>query len=174
MFATTSWIAALIAVTSLSRAPSNELLQSLSGATTWIGARPLSAQELRGKVVVVNFWTYTRINWRRTMPYLRAWVQRYKDGVVLIGVHSPEFEFERDVENVRQAVRDIDIPFPVAVDNDFTVWQAFDNQHWPALYVFDAQGRLRHRQSGRRVREGRAGHPPAARGGQTAVLVVPA
>jgi thiol-disulfide isomerase/thioredoxin len=126
--------------------PSPEgMIPSLSGATTWINSQPIPPDQLRGKVVLVDFWTYTCINWRRTAPYLRAWVDRYgKYGLVLIGVHSPEFAFEHDLVNVRQEVKDIRVDYPVAVDSDFSIWRAFGNEYWPALYVFDARGRLRH------------------------------
>jgi thiol-disulfide isomerase/thioredoxin len=130
--------------------PSAEaMIPSLAGATDWINSSPISAAELRGKVVAIDFWTYTCINWRRTVPHLRAWVEQYRDsGLVLIGVHSPEFVFERDVDNVRKASKDIGVDYPVAVDSSFSIWRAFGNQYWPALYVFDAHGRLRHQQFG--------------------------
>ena len=104
---------------------------------------------MRGKVVVVEFWTYTCINWRRTHPYARAWANKYRDqGLVVIGVHSPEFEFEKKLDNVRQAARDIGVDFPVAVDNDHAIWRAFQNQYWPALYFIDGRGNVRHHQFG--------------------------
>jgi thiol-disulfide isomerase/thioredoxin len=100
-------------------------------------------------VVLVNFWTYTCINWRRTLPYVRAWAEKYKDqGLVVVGVHAPEFSFERDPSNVRWAVKDMRIEYPIVVDNDFTIWRAFRNQYWPALYFVDSQGRVRHQQFG--------------------------
>src|SRR5678815_3048744 len=121
------------------------MIPSLSTATTWLNTPPIGAEQLRGKVVLIDFWTYTCINWRRTVPYLRAWVERYgKSGLLLIGVHSPEFTFEHDLDNVRQAMKEIGVAYPVAVDNDFAIWRAFGNEYWPALYVFDARGRLRH------------------------------
>jgi thiol-disulfide isomerase/thioredoxin len=124
-------------------------LPSLAGATTWLNSSPLSAADLRGKVVVVDVWTYTCINWLRTLPYVRAWSDKYKNqGLVVIGVHSPEFPFEHDVDNVRRAATEMRVTFPVAVDNDFAIWNALDNKYWPALYVVDAQGRIRHRQFG--------------------------
>jgi thiol-disulfide isomerase/thioredoxin len=129
--------------------PAEAMIPSLSAATAWLNSPPITTQELRGKVVLIDFWTYTCINWRRTAPYLRAWVERYgNSGLVLIGVHSPEFVFERDLDNVRQLVKDIGVPYPVAVDSDFAIWEAFGNQYWPALYVFDSRGRLRHKQFG--------------------------
>jgi thiol-disulfide isomerase/thioredoxin len=119
-------------------------LPSFSGATAWLNSPPLSAAGLRGKVVLIDFWTYTCINWLRTLPYVRAWAEKYRDhGVVVIGVHSPEFSFEHDLENVRRAVQDMRVDYPVAIDNDYAIWSAFDNQYWPALYLVDAQGRIR-------------------------------
>jgi thiol-disulfide isomerase/thioredoxin len=104
---------------------------------------------LRGKVVILDVWTYTCINWLRTLPYVRAWAEKYKDkGLVVIGVHSPEFPFEHDLANVRRAVAEMRVTYPVAIDNDFAIWRALDNQYWPALYVVDAQGRIRHHQFG--------------------------
>jgi thiol-disulfide isomerase/thioredoxin len=120
-------------------------LASLEHANEWLNTAPLTASDLRGKVVLVNFWTYTCINWRRQLPYIRAWQEKYKDqGLVVIGVHAPEFEFEKDIANVRWAVKDMKIGYPVAVDNSHAVWRAFRNQAWPALYFFDTQGRVRH------------------------------
>jgi thiol-disulfide isomerase/thioredoxin len=117
----------------------------LDGATEWINSVPLSSTGLRGKVVLVDFWTYTCINWMRTMPWLRTWQQKYGDeGLVIVGVHSPEFEFEKDPENVRRAVRELNVGFPVAVDSGHEIWGAFANQYWPALYIVDAEGRIRH------------------------------
>ena len=104
---------------------------------------------MRGKVVLIDFWTYTCINWLRTLPYVRAWDEKYRDqGLVVIGVHSPEFSFEKDLNNVRRAVKDMRIDYPVAVDNDHVIWRAFNNQYWPALYFIDSQGRVRHHQFG--------------------------
>jgi thiol-disulfide isomerase/thioredoxin len=105
----------------------------------------LTAAGLRGKVVLVDFWTYTCINWLRTLPYVRAWGEKYKDqGLVVIGVHSPEFGFEKDADNVRRAAKDMRVDFPIAIDSDHAIWRAFGNQYWPALYFVDAQGRIRH------------------------------
>ena len=105
--------------------------------------------DLRGKVVLLDVWTYTCINWLRTLPYVRAWADKYKDqGLVVIGVHSPEFPFEHDIDNVRRAATEMRVAYPVAIDNDFAIWNALDNQYWPALYVVDAQGRIRHHQFG--------------------------
>ena len=124
-------------------------LPSLGGATGWLNSQPLTAADLRGKVVLVDFWTYTCINWLRSLPYVRGWAEKYKDqGLVVIGVHAPEFRFEKDVDNVRRAAKDTKIDFPIAIDNDYAIWRAFDNHYWPALYVIDAQGRIRHHQFG--------------------------
>jgi thiol-disulfide isomerase/thioredoxin len=119
------------------------------GATGWINSAPLTESGVRGKVIVVDFWTYTCINWRRTLPYVRAWAEKYKDhGLVVIGVHTPEFSFERDLDNVGRATATLGIPYPVVVDSDYAIWRTFHNQYWPALYIVDAQGRIRHRQFG--------------------------
>jgi thiol-disulfide isomerase/thioredoxin len=124
-------------------------LPSLGGATGWLNSPPLTPDGLRGRVVVVDFWTYTCINWLRSLPYVRAWAERYQDqGLVVIGVHTPEFDFEHDLDNVRRAVTDLRVDYPVAVDNDYAVWSAFDNHYWPALYFVDAQGRIRHHRFG--------------------------
>jgi thiol-disulfide isomerase/thioredoxin len=129
--------------------PIEGTLPALAGATTWLNSPPLSPADLRGKVVVLDIWTYTCINWLRTLPYVRAWADKYKDkGLVVIGVHSPEFPFEHDVDNVRRAATEMRVAFPVAIDNDFAIWNALNNQYWPALYVVDAQGRIRHHQFG--------------------------
>lgn len=122
---------------------------SFAGATTWINSPPLTPAGLRGKVVLVQFWTYTCINWLRTQAYYRAWSRRYRDnGLVTIGVHTPEFTFEHDLDNVRWAVQARKIDYPVAVDNDFEVWRSFANNYWPALYFVDTEGRIRHHRFG--------------------------
>jgi cytochrome c biogenesis protein CcdA/thiol-disulfide isomerase/thioredoxin len=119
-------------------------LPALDGATAWLNSAPLSAQQLHGKVVLIDFWTYSCINCLRTLPYLKAWYERYKDyGFVIIGVHAPEFAFEKDEANVRRAVADLGIRYPVALDNDYAIWRAFDNHYWPAHYFIDARGRIR-------------------------------
>jgi thiol-disulfide isomerase/thioredoxin len=124
-------------------------LPSFSGATAWLNSPPLTADSLRGHVVLIDFWTYTCINWRRTFPYVRAWAEKYREyGMVTIGVHSPEFSFEHDLENVRQAARDMRVDYPIAVDNDFAIWHAFTNHYWPALYLVDVQGHLRYHHFG--------------------------
>ncbi|MDB4893241.1 MAG: hypothetical protein JWL61_5096 [Gemmatimonadetes bacterium] len=122
---------------------------SMGGATEWLNSPPLAPAGLRGKVVLVDVWTFSCINWQRSEPYVRAWAEKYKDkGLVVIGVHSPEFEFEKGVANVRQAARVSRIEYPIAIDNDFAVWRAFKNEYWPALYIIDAKGRIRHHQFG--------------------------
>ena len=122
---------------------------SLDGATGWLNSRPLTAADLHGRVVVIDFWTYTCINWLRTLPYVRAWAAKYKDqGLVVIGVHSPEFSFEKNVDNVRREAKDMKVDYPIAIDSDHAIWRAFKNQYWPALYFVDAQGRIRHHQFG--------------------------
>jgi thiol-disulfide isomerase/thioredoxin len=131
------------------RLPVEGELPSLDGATGWLNSPPLTAAGLRGKVVLVDFWTYTCINWLRQLPYVRAWAGKYSgQGLVVIGVHTPEFAFERDADNVRRAVQDMQIDYPVATDNDYAVWRAFGNHYWPALYFADAQGRIRHHHFG--------------------------
>ena len=127
------------------RLPVEGEFPSLGGATAWLNSQPLSVGTLRGKVVLIDFWTYTCINWLRTLPYVRAWAEKYKDhGLVVIGVHSPEFSFEKDLDNVRRAVQAMRVEYPVAVDSDHAIWRAFRNAYWPALYFIDAQGRVRH------------------------------
>ena len=120
-------------------------LASFGGATGWLNSPPLTPDGLRGQVVLVSFWTYTCINWLRQLPYLRAWAARYSgQGLVVASVHTPEFPFEHDTANIRRAAADMGIEYPVAIDNDYAVWRAFDNHYWPALYFADAQGRIRH------------------------------
>ena len=134
---------------SVVRLPVEGSLPSLAGATQWLNSPPLTVAGLRGKVVLVDFWTYTCINWLRTLPYLRAWAEKYKDhGLVVIGVHTPEFDVEHDLDNLRRAAKDLRIDYPIAVDNDYGIWTAFDNHYWPALYFVDAQGQIRHHQFG--------------------------
>ena len=124
-------------------------LASLNGAVEWLNTAPLTTAGLRGKVVVTDFWTYTCINWLRTLPYVRAWAQKYKDqGLVVIGVHSPEFPFEKNIDNVRRATKDMRVDYPVAIDSNHAIWRAFNNEYWPALYFADAKGRIRHHQFG--------------------------
>jgi thiol-disulfide isomerase/thioredoxin len=118
-------------------------LSALGRAVEWINSPPLMPDSLVGKVVVVDFCTYTCINWLRTLPYVRAWAQKYRQQLVVIGVHTPEFAFERNIDNVRRAVRQMKIEYPVAIDNEYSIWRAFDNSYWPALYFLDARGRVR-------------------------------
>jgi cytochrome c biogenesis protein CcdA/thiol-disulfide isomerase/thioredoxin len=129
--------------------PVEGIMPPLTGAVAWLNSPPLTPQQLRGKVVLVDFWTYSCINCLRSLPYVRAWAQKYKDhGLVVIGVHAPEFAFEKDMDNVRRVVRDLGITYPVALDNDLKIWQAFNNEYWPAHYFIDAQGRIRHHEFG--------------------------
>ena len=124
-------------------------LSALGGATGWLNSQPLTAASLRGKVVLIDFWTYTCINWLRTLPYIRAWAEKYKNqGLVVIGVHTPEFAIEYTVENVRQAAQDMRVSYPIALDNEYAIWNGFSNRYWPALYLFDADGLLRHHHFG--------------------------
>ena len=122
---------------------------SPAGASAWLNSQPLQMRALRGKVVLVNFWTYTCINSLRVLPYVRAWAEKYKaQGLVVIGVQAPEFSFEKNIDNVRWAIKAMKIDYPIAVDNDHSVWRAFNNEVWPALYFVDARGRIRHHQFG--------------------------
>ena len=124
-------------------------LPGFDGATTWLNSQPLTVADLRGNVVVVQFWTFTCINWLRTLPYVRAWAAKYRDqGLVVVGVHTPEFDFERDVDSIRESTRRRGIEYPVAVDSDYAVWRLFANQYWPALYFADAEGAIRHHHFG--------------------------
>ena len=124
-------------------------LPALDGAVQWLNSPPLTAQALKGKVVLVDFWTYSCINCLRTLPYVKAWAEKYRDqGLVVIGVHAPEFAFERNVGNVTKAMKDLGINYPVAIDNDYKIWRAFNNEYWPAHYFADAQGRIRYHHFG--------------------------
>jgi thiol-disulfide isomerase/thioredoxin len=131
------------------RLPDEGQLPSFDGATGWLNSPPLTPAGLRGRVVLINFWTYTCINWLRQLPYLRAWAAKYSGhGLVVIGVHTAEFSFEHNADNVRRAMQDMKITYPVATDNNYGVWLAFDNHYWPALYFADAHGRIRHHHFG--------------------------
>jgi thiol-disulfide isomerase/thioredoxin len=123
-------------------------LAAIANAPEWLNSPRLTASSLAGKVVLVDFWTYTCINWLRTLPYIRAWAQKYQQGLVVVGVHTPEFPFERNVENVRRAVQQMRIAYPIVIDNDYAIWRAFNNQYWPALYLVDGRGRVRQHQFG--------------------------
>jgi thiol-disulfide isomerase/thioredoxin len=119
-------------------------LSSLDGGRVWLNSEPPTAAALRGRVVLVDFWTYSCVNWLRTLPYVRAWHQRYRDrGLVVVGVHSPEFGFEHELENVRRAARELDVGYPVVIDNDFAIWRSFENHYWPAVYLVDGDARVR-------------------------------
>ena len=129
--------------------PIEGMLPSLGGAVQWLNSPPLTAEGLRGKVVLIDFWTYSCINCLRTLPYVNAWAQKYKDqGLVVIGVHAPEFAFEKDIGNVTKAVHDLKISYPVAIDNNYAIWRSFNNQYWPAHYFIDAKGQIRYHHFG--------------------------
>jgi cytochrome c biogenesis protein CcdA/thiol-disulfide isomerase/thioredoxin len=129
--------------------PIESTMPSLDGAVQWLNSSPLTAESLKGKVVLVDFWTYSCINCLRAIPYVKAWAEKYKDqGLVVIGVHAPEFAFEKNIDNVKKAVGDLGITYPVAIDNDYAIWRAFDNQYWPAHYFIDANGKVRHHHFG--------------------------
>jgi cytochrome c biogenesis protein CcdA/thiol-disulfide isomerase/thioredoxin len=129
--------------------PVEDLQPSLAGAQEWLNSKPLTMEELKGKVVLVDFWTYSCINCLRSIPYIRAWAQKYRDhGLVVIGVHAPEFAFERNVDNVKAAISTFKIDYPVPIDNDYKIWRAFENEYWPAHYFIDANGKVRHHHFG--------------------------
>ena len=123
-------------------------VEAIARATEWINTPRLTATDLLGKVVLVDFCTYTCINWLRTLPYVRAWAQKYRQGLVVVGVHTPEFAFERDVQNVRRAMQRLKVEHPIVIDNDYSIWRAFRNQYWPALYFLDPRGRIRQQHFG--------------------------
>lgn len=124
-------------------------LSSFAGATGWLNSEPLTPEGLRGKVVLVDFWTYTCINWLRTLPYVRAWDEKYADaGLTVIGVHTPEFDFEHNVDNIVAQAKALNVTYPIAVDSDYGVWNAFNNHYWPAVYIADTQGRIRYHHFG--------------------------
>jgi len=123
-------------------------LAALGRASEWLNSPRLTPEILAGKVVVVDFCTYTCINWLRTLPYVRAWAQKYRQGLVVVGVHTPEFPFESNVDNVRRAMQQLRVEYPIVIDNDYSIWRAFENNYWPALYLLDARGRIRQHQFG--------------------------
>ncbi len=140
-------------MTATARLPIEGKLPQLDGATAWLNSEPLTPAGLRGKVIAVQFCTFSCINWLRTVPYVQAWADKYRDGLVMLGVHSPEFPFEHDVEKIRAALASMGVDYPVAVDNDFEVWRAFDNAYWPALYIVDSGGRIRYHHFGEEAYE---------------------
>jgi len=124
--------------------PIHSDLSALDRALVWLNSEPLTAEELRGRVVVVDIWTYSCVNWLRTLPYVSAWAERYRErGLVVVGVHCPEFGFEHELDNVRHATRQLSVDYPVVIDNDFDIWQSLANRYWPALYLVDRDGRIR-------------------------------
>jgi thiol-disulfide isomerase/thioredoxin len=144
-----SCVLALVSWTPMHGAFAQERMPELNGAVAWINSKPLTLAELRGKVVLLDIWTFTCVNWQRTLPYVNAWAAKYKDhGLVVIGVHSPEFSFERDLDNVREATGQLKVGFPVAVDSRFAIWNALRNEAWPALYFVDEKGVVRDRHYG--------------------------
>lgn len=129
--------------------PAESMMPSLDGAEAWLNSKPLTAENLKGKVVLFDFWTYSCINCLRSIPYVRAWAEKYRDhGLVVIGIHTPEFAFERNVDNVKKALTTLGISYPVAIDNEYKIWRAFENEYWPAHYFVDAQGNIRHHHYG--------------------------
>ncbi|WP_292069863.1 cytochrome c biogenesis protein DipZ [Brevundimonas sp. UBA7534] len=139
----------------LANLPIEGVMPPLTGATTWLNSPPLTTEQLKGKVVVVDFWTYSCINCLRSIPYVKAWAEKYRDqGLVVIGVHTPEFAFEKSQANVRRNVERLSVTYPVAMDNDYAIWRAFKNNYWPAHYFIDAQGRIRHHHFGEGDYEG--------------------
>ena len=135
--------------TTTARPPVEGEMPSLAGATGWLNSQPLTTIGLRGRLALIDFWTYTCVNWRRTLPYVRAWSEKYKDhGLVVVGVHTPEFSFEHNVDNIRWALKNMKIDYPVAIDSDYAIWRAFNNEAWPALYFIDVHGHIRHHHFG--------------------------
>jgi len=146
---TAHWLSPAGLHTAAARLPVEGELPSFGGATGWLNSPPLTSAGLRGNVVLVNFCTYSCVNWLRQLPYVRAWAAKYSgQGLVVVGVHTPEFGFEHNLDNIRRALQDLRVGYPVAIDNDYAVWTAFDNHYWPALYFADAQGRIRHHHFG--------------------------
>jgi thiol-disulfide isomerase/thioredoxin len=124
--------------------PIHSDLSALDRSPVWLNSEPLTAEELRGRVVLVDIWTYSCVNWLRTLPYVSAWAERYRDrGLVVVGVHCPEFGFEHDLDNVRRAVGELGVDYPVVIDNDFAIWQSLANRYWPAVYLVDRDGQIR-------------------------------
>jgi thiol-disulfide isomerase/thioredoxin len=129
-------------------------LSALDAAPVWLNSEPLTAAGLRGRVVLVDFWTYSCVNWLRTLPYVRAWHERYRDrGLTVVGAHAPEFGFEHELGNVRRAAAELDVGYPVVIDNEFAIWRSFDNHYWPAVYLADGDGRVRYHHFGEEAYE---------------------
>ena len=137
-----------------STSPIHSPLSALDRAPVLLNSGSLTAEGLRGRVVLVDFWTYSCVNWLRTLPYVRTWDERYRDrGLVVVGVHAPEFGFEHELENVRRAVSDLGVEYPVVIDNDFAIWRSFGNRYWPAVYLVDREGRVRFQHFGEEAYE---------------------
>lgn len=133
----------------MSRIRTTSALSALDGAPVWFNSEPLTADALRGRVVLVDFWTYSCVNWLRTLPYVRAWAETYADrGLVVVGAHAPEFGFEHDLDNVRRATAELGVGYPIVIDNDFAIWRSFENRYWPAVYLVDRDGHVRFRHFG--------------------------
>jgi thiol-disulfide isomerase/thioredoxin len=144
-------LATLLSLFAPVNAPAQDsaVLHRVDGALDWLNSPKLGAPELQGKVVLVDFWTYTCVNWLRTLPYVRAWAEKYREqGLMVIGVHTPEFEFEKNLDNIRSAVKEMRVTYPVAIDSNYAIWRAFGNQAWPAVYLIDAKGQVRYRHFG--------------------------
>jgi thiol-disulfide isomerase/thioredoxin len=156
MYNRSYWIAAILsmllvagALVSTRASASDQLPDPVSATAQWLNSPPLTSEDLRGKVVLVEFWTYGCINCQHTLPYVKAWSAKYRqDGLLVVGVHTPEFAFEKDRGNVERAVRDLGITYPVVMDNQYEIWNAYKNRYWPAQYLMDARGRLRHQHFG--------------------------
>jgi thiol-disulfide isomerase/thioredoxin len=134
--------------------PDHGALSAFDSAPVWLNSEPLTAEMLRGRVVLVDVWTYSCVNWLRTLPYVRAWHERYRDrGLVVVGVHAPEFGFEHDLDNVRRALSALHVGYPVVIDNDFAIWRSLDNHYWPAVYLVDGDGRVRFQHFGEEAYE---------------------
>jgi thiol-disulfide isomerase/thioredoxin len=147
--ASASMLLIVIALSSVRANASDQVPDPISATAQWLNSPPLTSGDLRGKVVLVEFWTYGCINCLHTLPYVKAWSAKYsKDGFLVIGVHTPEFTFEKDKGNVERAIRDLGITYPVVMDNQYEIWNAYKNRYWPAQYLMDAQGRIRHQHIG--------------------------
>ena len=149
IFAAARLLLVAAALSSFQANASDRMPDPVSATAQWLNSAPLTSADLRGKVVLVEFWVYGCINCQHTLPYVKAWSAKYRqDGLLVIGVHTPEFGYEKDKNNVERAVRDLGITYPVVMDNQYEIWNAYNNRYWPALYLMDTQGRLRHQHFG--------------------------